>query len=92
VSAESTGTLNTATELPYSVFSPEAQIGEEIKSLETSPPINPASSLSVPRRLSNGTTEAADKKNKEFACRLATLKTLLIVSNAIMNSNINLTL
>ena len=92
VTAEFTGTLNAVAEQSYSVFPPKAQIGEEIKSSEASPPNNPSASLPVPLRFSNGSTGATDKKNEELACRSAALKASSVVSNAVMNSNISLAL
>jgi len=63
-----------------------------MKSSEASPPNVPVASLSVPIRFSKGSTGAADKEDKELACRSAALKASSVVSNAVVNSNINLTL
>jgi len=67
-------------------------MGEEMKGLEASPPNNSAASLPVPLRFSNGSNGATDKKDKELACRSVALKASSVVSDAVMNSNINLTL
>jgi len=63
-----------------------------MKGLEASPPNNPAISLPVPLCFSNGSAGATDKTDKELARRSAALEASSVVSNAVMNSNINLTL